>query len=55
MKLLCPYCGSENIVRDAYAEWDSEANEWVLRSVYDDMSCDDCGKEFKEATEVQDG
>ena len=40
----CPYCGSANVVRDAAAEWSDEENQWVLRVVYDEGSCDDCGE-----------
>lgn len=52
MKLLCPHCNSENISRDASAKWNGE--EWGLSCVYDDMTCDDCGKDFYEANEEND-
>lgn len=49
MKLLCPCCHSDNIIRDAAARWNPETNEWELASVQDDMTCDDCGASFYEA------
>jgi predicted RNA-binding Zn-ribbon protein involved in translation (DUF1610 family) len=48
-KLLCPHCGSDNIIRDACAKWDGA--QWVLLSVYDNMTCNDCEREFYEAKE----
>lgn len=38
----CKTCGSTNIVRDAFAEWDQTTQNWVLRTVFDDILCDDC-------------
>lgn len=38
----CQSCGSTNIVKDAYAEWDPTTQTWVLRTVFDDVICDDC-------------
>ena len=52
-KLFCPYCGSDDIVRDALAEWSVEEQEWVLRGTFDDMTCEECGEEFDEAGEEE--
>lgn len=43
IKIVCSKCGGENVLRDAYASWDVEAQEWLLSSVYDAFRCDDCG------------
>jgi len=51
MKLLCPYCHSENISRDASAKWNGE--KWELSCTYDDITCDDCGRDFYEANEIE--
>ena len=51
MKLLCPHCHSDNIIRDASARWNGE--EWELSGVYDVMTCDDCCAEFYEANEIK--
>jgi hypothetical protein len=39
---ICSLCGSENVVLDAYAEWNSEQGAWVLRSVYEESHCEAC-------------
>ena len=41
-KPFCAYCGSDNVVRDAWAEWDIENQEWELQDVYDDAYCFEC-------------
>lgn len=42
---LCPECGSTEIVKDATAAWDQEARQWVLLSVNDFETCQNCGTE----------
>jgi len=42
---VCLACKGTNIVADAFAEWDEDRQEWVLRSTYDYHVCDDCGEE----------
>lgn len=44
-KPICTHCGSPDIICDAYAEWDSETQSWVLASTYDDTHCRDCDGE----------
>lgn len=41
--MRCPECGSFNVLKDAYAEWDVDKQEWALHAVYDDCRCDACG------------
>ena len=41
----CNKCGSTNLRKDAFAEWDNKTRDWVLHSVYDFTVCDDCGEE----------
>jgi len=38
----CGTCGSEEVVRDAWAEWDFEKQEWVLADIFDDAWCNTC-------------
>lgn len=47
VRMVCRTCGSENVLRDAFAEWDVENQSWVLQNVFDDATCDDCGKETR--------
>lgn len=51
VKLLCPECGAEDVVLDAYAAWDVETQDWVLHSTYEEKRCNTCGAEFDEADE----
>lgn len=41
-KKVCERCGSEDIVLDAHANWDTLYQEWVLLTVYDDCFCNNC-------------
>ena len=45
LKMSCKSCGSEHVVRDAWAEWDSEAQRWELSNIFDHAYCDDCESE----------
>lgn len=42
MKIVCQTCGSENVMRDAWAVWDHENQCWELGSIFDHAHCDDC-------------
>lgn len=42
----CPYCGSDDILVDAYAAWDIETQKWTLHATYDDACCNWCGETF---------
>lgn len=54
LKMICRYCGSDDVVRDACAEWCPETQQWVLRSVYDNADCNSCNSETKlEAIEME--
>jgi rRNA maturation endonuclease Nob1 len=44
-KKVCSQCGGTNVLIDAYAEWDFEAQEWVLQNTFDASVCEDCGGE----------
>ena len=42
LKMVCAECGSEDVLRDAWAEWCVETQEWVLQNVFDDAYCEKC-------------
>lgn len=42
LNMVCSVCGSKDVVRDAWAEWDFEAQEWVLQNVFDNAYCETC-------------
>ena len=39
-KPICPKCKSDQVVRDAWAEWCSATGGWVLRTTFDHFVCD---------------
>lgn len=47
VKIVCRDCGSEDVVRDAWAEWDVENQEWVLQDYFDAAYCNNCEGECK--------
>lgn len=53
INVVCPCCGSKNILKDAYATWNTDAQDWELHSTYDDIVCEDCGEHSKCADEVE--
>lgn len=45
IEIACAWCASPNVARDAWAEWNVERQEWVLRQVLDDGWCFACERE----------
>lgn len=42
-KPVCSECGSADILRDAYAQWDMKAQDWVVQQVFDKGTvCENC-------------
>lgn len=39
---VCGYCGSREVLLDAWAKWDVEAREWVLNDTLTDAFCAEC-------------
>ena len=39
VRMVCERCGSEEVLRDAWAEWDVDGQEWVLQNVFDHSVC----------------
>ncbi len=46
-KPRCTSCGSADILRDAYACWDVDTQQWVLHSCYDLFRCETCDAQSK--------
>jgi hypothetical protein len=40
--IICGTCGSDEVSRDAWADWDIDKQEWVLGSVFDYGHCHKC-------------
>lgn len=47
VRIVCATCGSEDVSRDAWGEWDVTAQDWVLRAVFDQAYCHHCDAETK--------
>lgn len=43
--IRCARCGSSDVSRDAWGDWDVGAQDWVLRTVFDHAHCHDCEDE----------
>jgi hypothetical protein len=39
---ICHLCGSDHVVRDAWAVWDVAAQAWVLDTLFDHAHCHQC-------------
>lgn len=42
IRIVCSWCGSNDVARDAWARWDEAAQDWVLGAVFDDGWCHRC-------------
>ena len=42
LAIICGTCGSDEVSRDAWANWDVAKQEWVLGSVFDAGFCHRC-------------
>ena len=41
---VCGRCGSDNVSKDAFVDWNVTKQEWnIVRAVYDEATCHDCG------------
>lgn len=55
IKYICPYCGGDNLLMDAFCNWDVSKQEWILHSTFDDVYCQDCESNIKTMNEVEIG
>lgn len=42
LRMVCEECGSIDVSRDAWADWDVASQDWVLRTVFDYAHCHQC-------------
>lgn len=45
--IVCGTCGGHNVSRDAWANWDTRSQQWVLGEVFDYGHCHDCDGESR--------
>ena len=48
---VCHNCGSDDIVKDAWASWNVEKQEWELEDFFDDTFCRACAQSYNWADE----
>jgi hypothetical protein len=53
IKMVCPYCGGDDVGRDATVRWNIEKQDWELSGIFDDGFCDDCSTDVKSFNEVE--
>lgn len=46
-KMVCDRCGSDEVHRDAWADWDEETGQWVLGNIFDYSFCEKCDGESR--------
>jgi hypothetical protein len=42
INMVCGKCGSSQVMKDAWAEWCLETQQWELSQTFDDAYCEDC-------------
>lgn len=40
VQMVCRRCGSTQVLRDAWAEWDVDTQQWTLSAVFDHAVCE---------------
>ena len=45
VQMICETCGSNNVMHDAWAVWDVEAQRWELGATFDYAHCETCESE----------
>jgi len=51
----CSHCHSEDVVRDAWASWSFETQEWELGQAFDHAYCQACESDCTIETIPEDG
>ena len=41
-QMMCEACGSAEVSRDGWAEWDTDGQCWRLGAIFDDAYCHQC-------------
>lgn len=44
---ICPHCGSDLVLADAWAIWNQSANCWELHSTFDAGYCPTCESDLR--------
>lgn len=44
-KIVCTRCGSDEVVKDAYAQWNVDKQNWEIQNLFDMCFCEVCERE----------
>jgi hypothetical protein len=44
---VCNHCGADDVARDAWAKWDSQARDWKVQQIFDQAFCFACDGETR--------
>jgi len=47
VRMVCEDCGSEEVTRDAWAEWNVATQDWGLGAVFDYAYCHRCQRDAR--------
>lgn len=47
VEFVCNRCGGDDVSRDAWANWDTSTQAWVLGAVFDYAHCHKCESETR--------
>jgi hypothetical protein len=47
IRMVCEVCGSDEVMRDAWAVWNEDLQEWELGDIFDHAQCDRCEGETR--------
>lgn len=42
IEIVCSECGGLDVLRDAWASWNPDTQQWELDNVFDVVWCNDC-------------
>lgn len=42
---VCRCCGSDQVLRDAWASWNADSQQWELDNIFDHAYCTNCDGE----------
>jgi hypothetical protein len=47
VEYICNVCGGNSVTRDAWAKWDTAAQDWTLSATFDYAYCHNCEDETR--------
>ena len=47
VRMVCSWCGGENVEVDATAVWNKETQEWEIKMILHTGGCFECGEDIE--------